>query len=129
MNENIVNIEPKSVWRQISDPPVAFSAFSQILSPHDVGIQESILKSLAPEGDNVFSDDLSPYGDLVIDPMQKTSTDYYSYIEGSLYDKEGLNESFEGRPLVYTAMHGVGADFIDKVYKHTPSLYHIDCPT
>ena len=87
----------------------------QILSPHDANIQESILESLAPEGTNVFSDDLSIYGDLVIDPMEDTMRDYYSYIESSLYDKQGLNRTFQGRPLVYTAMHGVGANFIDKV--------------
>ena len=93
------------------------------MSPHDANIQESILESLAPEGDNPFSEDLSIYGDLVIDPMEDTMRDYYSYIESSLYDKQGLNQTFQGRPLVYTAMHGVGANFIDKVRGAFVSLF------
>ena len=45
--------------------------------------------------------------------MEDTCVKYYSYIESALYDKEGLNRKYSGPPLTYTAMHGVGANFID----------------
>ena len=58
----------------------------QILSPHDVKIQQSILENLAPQGkpEVVFNDDLSAFGDLLADPMRETCDQYYSYIEGTV---------------------------------------------
>jgi len=87
----------------------------QILPPNDTNIQESILKSLEPENrEKSFSDDLCDVSDLLEDPLEDTIQAYYQYIEAMLFDKEGLNQAYEGPPLVYTAMHGVGADYVDR---------------
>ena len=68
---------------------------------------------MEPEAKNeAFNEELRGHGSLLEDPLEETSEAYYKYIDGMLYDKSGLNQKFDGK-LVYTAMHGVGANYID----------------
>ena len=51
----------------------------------------------------------------MIDPLEDTSKDYFGTLKSMLFD-EAMNRKYQGK-IVYTAMHGVGANFIDQAFK------------
>ncbi|XP_040583283.1 phosphopentomutase isoform X2 [Lepeophtheirus salmonis] len=91
----------------------------QILSPHDVNIQKSILKHAEPRPcmKDILDKLNNPKFDLMqglFDPFDQITQEYFYILEhNKLLDKEGLNKCFKGK-IVYTPMHGVGSFFIDK---------------
>jgi len=90
----------------------------QILSPHDKNIQKHILDNLEPYSQETFDDNRIAYSNPnLIDPLEESSTSYFSVLNSILFDKS-MNQSCR-RKIVYTAMHGVGSDFIDKAFKAT----------
>ena len=94
--------------------------FFKIQPPHDKNIQQSILRNLAPmAGDDTFSEDfLRIFGssDQLTDPLEETCSAYYSSLESDLFDGP-LDPNLFKKPVVYTAVHGVGADYIDRAVK------------
>lgn len=76
---------------------------AQILSPHDKNIQAMILTHLEPEV-GAF-DEPDPSNPLLSDPFQEISASYYSMIPS--YNDPARNGKLV-KPVVYTAMHGVG---------------------
>lgn len=95
---------------------VYWSNGPQIKPPHDKNIQKSILNHLKPECDAAFDEDLSEFdGSLLFDPHDELCSEYYTMLKNLLTD-EDRNRKFIGR-IVYTPMHGVGADYIDRAFE------------
>jgi phosphomannomutase len=94
---------------------VFWSNGPQIKPPHDTLILKSILEHLQIDDPEAYNDDLYKFKeDLKIDPTKEMTDKYYQTLKDLLFD-ESLNEGFK-RNIVYTAMHGVGAAFIDQAF-------------
>ena len=52
------------------------------------------------------------------DPLETMSEKYFSALRNSLYDYE-MNKNFGSQKIVYSAMHGVGAEYIDRAFEAT----------
>jgi len=76
---------------------------AQILGPHDKNIQAMILTNLQPE-DGAF-DEPDPSNPLLSNPLEEISASYYSKL--TCYNDPARNGNL-AKPIVYTAMHGVG---------------------
>ena len=87
----------------------------QIKPPHDKFILESINEHLKPADDHVYNEDLSEFNDNIIDPTEEIGSLYYSMLHELTYD-QSLNSDFSQK-IVYTAMHGVGASYIDHAFE------------
>ena len=93
-------------------------SLTQILSPHDKNIQKHILDNLEPYSKEAFDENRVAYSNSnLIDPLEESSSSYFSVLDSILFDKS-MNQSCR-RKIVYTAMHGVGSDFIDKAFEAT----------
>ena len=96
-----------------------FPSSFQIKPPHDANIQSSILSNLPPSaGASTFDEDYvaSFTPDTLpslIDPWQDTTDAYLAALKASLV----INEDGPQVDFVYTAMHGVGADYIDMAFE------------
>jgi len=84
---------------------------AQILSPHDKEIQKEILANLEP-ADGAFEE--PTVHPLLKDPMNDIYNDYYRIIKETAFSEE-LNSKLDV-PIVYTAMHGVGNPYVQKVW-------------
>jgi phosphomannomutase len=86
---------------------------SQIIPPHDQKIAESILENLAPwqsyDIDSVLS---NPSAKNVTEEM---TTAYFNQLNNLCQDRE-TNQKIS-LPVVYTAMHGVGAQWIYRAFE------------
>eukprot|EP00094_Tigriopus_californicus_P008514 TCALIF_08206-PA protein Name:"Similar to PGM2 Phosphoglucomutase-2 (Homo sapiens)" AED:0.04 eAED:0.04 QI:1733/0.87/0.77/1/0.87/0.88/9/0/593 len=97
---------------------VYWSNGPQIRPPHDGNILESIQHHLVPAaGDESFDETyIQNYNDKsnppVIDLLEVMSNEYYEVLNRGLM-KRTNNEEYK-ESIVYTAMHGVGANFIDR---------------
>ena len=81
----------------------------QIISPHDKGIQKSIVKNLSPREAswNVEKIYKTP---LYTDPLNDVMHSYYSIIKNNtLYPEVNQNTILK---FTYTAMHGVGYNYM-----------------
>ena len=93
-----------------------FPFLFQILSPHDKNIQKSILDNLEPSNENAFNEESIKYDDSnLIDPLEETSNAYFGSLKSILYDSN-VNRNYAGK-IIYTAMHGVGSDYIDQAFE------------
>ena len=93
-------------------------SYAQILSPHDKNIQSSIFENLEPTNfEDAFAEEKITYADHdnLTDPLKATSHGYYNDTLKAILFDEDMNRNFEGK-IVYTAMHGVGADYIDQAF-------------
>merc|ERR1712223_20166 len=93
---------------------VFWSNGPQIKPPHDKYILQSISANLQPkEGQDSFSDDLSNFKEALVNPEEFADA-YYNTLKSLLYD-ETMNSKFD-KKIVYSAMHGVGASYIDRAF-------------
>ena len=76
------------------------------------------MENLEPFGEEAFNESRVTYDDPnLIDPLKESSLAYFSTLNSILFDKT-MNQNCK-RKIVYTAMHGVGSDFIDKAFEAT----------
>lgn len=93
---------------------VFWSNGPQITPPHDTNILQSINQNLKPkEGQASFSEDLSGFKENLINPKDFVDG-YYNTLKKMVYD-ESMNSKFD-KKIVYSAMHGVGASYIDRAF-------------
>ncbi len=105
---------------------VFWSNGPQIKPPHDKNIFLSINENLQPADDDAFNEDLTMFQDNLNDPTEELGKRYYDTLQNLLYDEE-MNAGFK-KKVVYSAMHGVGASYIDQAFsmaKFAPVL-HVD---
>ena len=101
------------------DPALILSP--QIIPPHNVNIQNCILENLPPAaGADAFEEAfLERFSQRtvpsLVDGLERYSSEYYDDLRSFLYD-EAMNEG-SGVEIVYSAMHGVGANFLDRAFK------------
>ena len=93
----------------------------QIIPPHDVNIQNSILDNLPPASgadsfEESFLERFSPRTvPSLVDGLERYSAEYYDDLRSFVYD-EAMNGGSAVK-IVYSAMHGVGADFLDRAFR------------
>jgi len=88
---------------------------AQILSPHDTETAAAIVASLEPRPESWdFEDVLS--NPLCINPMPELGESYMSKVKKHICFTEESNKKFK-LPIVYTAMHGVGAPFSERIFR------------
>ena len=110
------NVSCNSCSAQCSDflQKCFFFQGPQIKPPHDKYILQSISANLQPkEGQDSFSDDLSNFKEALVNPEEFADA-YYNTLKSLLYD-ETMNSKFD-KKIVYSAMHGVGASYIDRAF-------------
>merc|ERR1712223_875217 len=95
---------------------VFWSNGPQIKPPHDKHILASIDDHIVPKDKLAFSEDLSGFKNLIVDPTEEMGDLYYNDLREQLYDAEKLNSNFK-KKIIYTAMHGVGANYIERAFK------------
>lgn len=97
----------------------------QIKPPHDQNILQHIADFLKPESCQAFEEDLSDVDALLIDPLEEMSDTYFATMKAKLYDAN-LNQKLRHK-IVYSAMHGVGAAFIDQAFgvASLPAVLHV----
>lgn len=87
----------------------------QIISPHDKGIKNCILKNLSPR-DSSWKTSIIFSSDRVEDPLQKVLD---AYVQRQVDNAFDLNMNEESKYLfTYTAMHGVGYRYVKEVFHH-----------
>lgn len=105
---------------------VFWSNGPQIKPPHDKNILKNIGENLEPvDHQAAFNENLNEF--QVEDPTEKMSNCYYETLQNLLYDRENLNANF-AQKIVYSAMHGVGASFIDRAFSSAnfPPVVHVE---
>lgn len=85
---------------------------AQILSPHDKHIQAAILANLVPQP-GAFDEPPSDHP-LLRDPMDRVRDDYFSVVTANVFDRSAV--AAFSRPVVYTAMHGVGHPYVQQAW-------------
>lgn len=90
---------------------VYFSNGAQIVSPHDKGIQDSILGNLEPWKDAWKRDKLSS----VIDKLSDIEKQYYDTLKNRIISSNTITST--DLKFVYTAMHGVGYRYAMNILK------------
>ena len=87
---------------------------SQIISPHDKGIQKSILENLEPLTSSWNASSIYDNA-LFKDPLQEVMESYFSDIKKNvLYPEVNKNTSLK---YVYTPVHGVGYNYMTEAFK------------
>lgn len=93
---------------------------AQIISPHDKGIQQSILDNLEPK-DSSWNTDILENCSLLQDPYVEMYSAYYtklkSYIPSKFLESNQKQKSLGELKFVYTAMHGVGWPYVEKAFE------------
>ena len=104
---------------------VFWSNGPQIKPPHDKNILHSIALNMEPESDLAFREDLSEFGDKLIDPFEEIHNTYMETLKSKLFRKS-LNQGLRSK-IVYSAMHGVGSRFIDAAFEIAsfPQVIHV----
>lgn len=87
----------------------------QIISPHDKGIRESILKNLEPRKSSWETQIISGHS-LIEDPLQLIFDAYTSRCLTLAFDLDMNKES--DFLFTYTAMHGVGYKYIKEIFRN-----------
>jgi phosphomannomutase len=100
----------------------------QIRPPHDKNIQDCIMESLdLDRTKDVFNYKIKTRDEDVRDPLDEMSEEYFKILKASSSEFP-LAKSVSGMPkIVYSAMHGVGADFIDQAFRLAgfPPVIHV----
>lgn len=87
---------------------------AQIIPPADKNIQNSILQNLKPL-ETSWDTSILKKSCMLKDPLQEVLDDYLKIIsETILPEQKQLNEKI-GMSFTYTAMHGVGYPYVQKV--------------
>ena len=94
---------------------VFWSNGPQIKPPHDKLILQSIGQHLKPENEKAFDENLEEFQNLIIDPTDELGNLYYQALFDSSYDIDNLNSNLS-RKIIYSAMHGVGAIYVDRAF-------------
>ncbi|EPZ32308.1 Phosphoglucomutase, first 3 domain-containing protein [Rozella allomycis CSF55] len=81
----------------------------QIVSPTDKDIAKSIISNFEPE---TWDYEAYTKSSICVDPMEQIAKEYFSRLS-----KYRFIESYPQLPIVYTAMHGVGYEYILKALK------------
>ncbi|XP_060803872.1 phosphopentomutase [Amyelois transitella] len=89
---------------------------SQIISPHDDLVLEEILRCLDIPDEHWDIDGIRTHP-LVTDCLQEVTTKYMQYIRESLQQKILEQNKMAAIDTVYSAMHGVGHEYIVKAFK------------
>lgn len=86
---------------------------SQIISPHDKGIQKCISESLEPKQSS-WNTSIVYSHKLFKDPLEDIMEDYFCHLqENCLYPQINKNTSLK---FVYTPVHGVGYDYMTAAF-------------
>jgi phosphomannomutase len=98
---------------------------SQIIPPHDAGIANAISNNLAPW--HRYDTEGAMNSPLVSDVTSKIADAYYESI-ASLSDNQANNNSNSVK-IVYTAMHGVGGQWVKRAFEvfNHPTLVPVPC--
>lgn len=88
--------------------------YFQIISPHDKGISDCIMQNLEPRESSWNTTIISSHK-LLRDPLPSVLEAYLKRRTDSVYDL-AMNEDSEFS-FTYTAMHGVGYKYIEKVFE------------
>ena len=86
---------------------------AQIIPPHDTSIQHCIIDHLEPE----IEIESRPESELISDSLLEFSGKYFADLKSDFGD-QSLSSGMKHN-LVYTAMHGVGSEFIDRAAMET----------
>ncbi|CAG9785791.1 unnamed protein product [Diatraea saccharalis] len=89
---------------------------SQIISPHDDNILEEILQCLDIPDDHWDISEIRAH-ELVTDCSEEVTTKYMEYIRNSLNDDILEQNRTAAIDTVYSAMHGVGHDYVVKAFR------------
>ena len=105
---------------------VFWSNGPQIKPPHDKLILQSIGRHLKPENDQAFNENVEEFQNLIIDPTDELGNLYYEKLFNSSFDIDNLNCNLSHK-IIYSAMHGVGAAYIDKAFDtvHFKPVIHV----
>uniref|UniRef100_A0A224Z1A7 Phosphoglucomutase / phosphopentomutase n=1 Tax=Rhipicephalus zambeziensis TaxID=60191 RepID=A0A224Z1A7_9ACAR len=87
---------------------------TQVISPHDSGIQASIEKNLEP-WPKAWDIDQIKTNPLCTDPLEEVSKKYFDIIASNIYDRS-LNENC-GLTFTFTSMHGVSHPYMVKAFE------------
>uniref|UniRef100_T1JNB8 Phosphoglucomutase-2 n=1 Tax=Strigamia maritima TaxID=126957 RepID=T1JNB8_STRMM len=93
---------------------VYWSNGAQIIHPHDKGIQDSILRNLAPWPQS-WDDGIVDRSPLCKDPLAEVMKHYYEIMANTMIDKECNNKC--KTKFTYTPMHGVGNEYVKKAFE------------
>ncbi|XP_065838577.1 phosphopentomutase-like [Oscarella lobularis] len=95
---------------------------AQIVSPHDKEISSHILRNLEPWPSS-WDSELATRSDLRLDPLAEINQAYPSRIGQSIAVKNLIGKETKLK-FVYTAMHGVGYRFIQRLFDefHLPNV-------
>ncbi|XP_015523670.2 phosphoglucomutase-2 [Neodiprion lecontei] len=86
---------------------------AQIISPHDKGIQKSILANLEPLESSFNTSGINSH-QLFSDPLENVMQTYFKTLKDMvLYPETNKNTVLK---FTYTAMHGVGYDYMVKAF-------------
>ncbi|OTF69356.1 phosphoglucomutase-2-like protein [Euroglyphus maynei] len=90
---------------------------AQILSPHDKNIQNSILTNLKPWNNEIWniSNTFNYDGIQLFDPLHQVSQQYYYQLMESSTRLDLVKKS--NLKITYTALHGVGHDYMAKMFE------------
>lgn len=89
---------------------------TQIISPTDKQIQSSILKNLPPL-DSSWDTSIVKNNPLCIDPLEEVFSNYLCKLQGIILPEYLENNKKLNKLFTYTAMHGVGYYYVDKVFE------------
>lgn len=93
---------------------------AQIISPHDKGIQQSILENLEPK-ESSWNTDILKDSKLLEDPFEEMYKKYYETLKSVIPEKfletNEKQKSLGKLKFVYTAMHGVGWPYVEQAFK------------
>ncbi|XP_022091573.1 glucose 1,6-bisphosphate synthase-like isoform X2 [Acanthaster planci] len=87
---------------------------AQIITPHDSGISKHIMANLEP-WQTSWDTSIIETSPLKKDPLDEIMQLYLTDIQNKIYDRD-LNVKCPWR-ITYTAMHGVGTDFVKKAFE------------
>lgn len=90
---------------------------AQILSPHDANIQNLILENLKPWTDDIWNTDNLNYSkeNKLFDPLSTVMEQYYLNLRQSSTQLDLVKNS--NLKIAYSAMHGVGHNYLTKVFE------------
>lgn len=94
---------------------VYFTNGAQILSPHDEGIQEKILENLEPWDKEIWNVETVLNNPKVTDPLEEVSHCYFAKLKETATQADVVSKS--DLKIVYTALHGVGHDYLTKAFE------------
>ncbi|KAL0881164.1 hypothetical protein ABMA27_002279 [Loxostege sticticalis] len=88
----------------------------QIISPHDDNVLEEIEQCLDIPEEHWNIEEIRSH-ELVTDCLEEVTTKYMEYIRSSLHDDILEKNRTAAIESVYSAMHGVGYDYVVKAFK------------